>query len=134
MTNLMSRDYDSSSCWKDIRQLDIEGVEISSEYLVKEVYKGLILEDIPLLKHYRFKRGMFDKDNLFKSGMLTRGEDMCVGECGKEDSTPLIFFECTVFTGIWSSICNWIEVIKVFPNDNWQHVESLSNDSGHVVL
>lgn len=40
----------------------------------------------------------------------------CVSGCGEEESTIHLFFECPIFSGILSKICNWFRLKIAFHN------------------
>ncbi|CAI8588748.1 unnamed protein product [Vicia faba] len=62
-------------------------------------------------------------DNLIRRGVIGVDSNLCVGECGKEESVAHLFFECPVFAGVWYEVCRWLNISSALHNDSLLHLK-----------
>jgi hypothetical protein len=135
-------DSNSSIGWKDISSLDTGVGEDVSTFSVKEAYKKIISEresmaepvlakawqksiptKVSCLVWQIFQNRVATKVNLYRRGVIDKRSIRCVGECGAEETTSHLFFECPVFAGIWSKISRWLGISTVFQNEGLSHLD-----------
>ncbi|XP_058768054.1 uncharacterized protein LOC131641768 [Vicia villosa] len=128
--------------WKDIMNINIDSSSQAEEFSVREAYKELISSSqnntssawsrlwnraIPSkvsgLGWRLLQNRIPTVNNLIKRGVLDQNSNRCAGECGREESVSHLFFECTVFAGIWNHILQWLGVKIAMQRDGWQHLE-----------
>jgi hypothetical protein len=132
----------SSSWWNDICQLDIGDRESLDGYSVREAYKDLISrtscstsavwskvwhKSIPskvsCMVWRLLQNRLATRDNLCRRGVIGHGSSLCVGECGREETTNHLFFECPKFSGVWYKICRWLGISSAFQKEGLAHIE-----------
>jgi hypothetical protein len=135
-------DSNSSIWWKDISSLDTGVGEDVSTFSVKEAYKKIMSEresmaepvlakawqksiptKVSCLVWQIFQNRVATKVNLYRRGVIDKRSIRCVGECGAEETTSHLFFECPVFAGIWSKISRWLGISTVFQNEGLSHLD-----------
>ncbi|XP_058774729.1 uncharacterized protein LOC131649001 [Vicia villosa] len=143
---LRSGNNGSSRWWKDICDLNLDSIEESRDYSVKEAYNTLMPEPgsdvriawsklwnkaiptkVSCLAWRLVQNKIATKDNLVRRGVLLQGQERCAGECGREENVSHLFFECHCFAGVWSHICRWIGVDAALHSEAWQHLLQFEN-------
>jgi hypothetical protein len=123
--------------------------EILNHCSVKEIYRKImsrsdVTADTLLVKAWHksipskvscsvwrlFQNRIGTKDNLCKRGVIDQRSIHCLGECGAEESTTHLFFECPIFAGIWYRISNWLRIPSAFHNESMSHMNQFEGLAG----
>ncbi|MCH91003.1 70 kDa peptidyl-prolyl isomerase, partial [Trifolium medium] len=70
------------------------------------------------------------KVNLAIRGIITPEAQSCVYGCGGVESAQHLFFSCSTFGSLWSSVRSWIDLLPVDPQNLLDHFFQFTHSSG----
>lgn len=73
------------------------------------------------------------KDNLVRRGVLSFDNQLCVSECGQQETLDHLIIHCNVFGNLWKLIKSWIGVYSVDPLQVTDHFNQFVHSSGGYV-
>jgi len=68
-----------------------------------------------------FRHRLSSKTNLFRRGIIPPEAQICIGDCGQQESETHLFLSCTFFGHIWQLIQNWVGVYSADSGNNVDH-------------
>jgi hypothetical protein len=61
------------------------------------------------------------KDNLFRRQVLDFDSQLCVGDCGKIETSSHLLLHCDFFGSVWFFVLRWLGIYYVMPYDVTSH-------------
>ena len=78
-----------------------------------------------------FRNRLPTKGNLLWRGIIQHDDQMCVGECGVQETAVHLFLNCGIFGKIWQMVRYWLGVYTTLPATIMDHFLQFGSALGH---